>query len=77
MLGLILFCMFIKVQLLTQLTMKEYKYDIIVALFGVGVTMLFFGFELDAIVKNYFVVFLLTFYYLGKVIACKYMKGKC
>ena len=25
--------------------MKEYKYDIIVALFGVGVTMLFFGFN--------------------------------
>ena len=64
-------------QLSTQLIMKKYKYDIIVALFGIAVTMLLFGFELDAIVKNYFVVFLLTFYYLGKVIACKYEKCEC
>ena len=52
--------------------MKKYKFDILVALFGIGITMLFFGFELDDIVKKYFIIFLLTFYYLGKVIACKY-----
>ena len=52
--------------------MKKYKYDIIVTLFGIGITLLFFGYELDDIVKKYFVVFLMTFYFLGKGIACKY-----